>query len=406
MLKTFKYRIYPTKQQVRILSQQIAECRWLYNHLLAERRDAWKERQEALSYYDQATEIPPLKEQRPSLKIVHSQVLQNVAVRLDLAMKAFFRRIKEGEKEAGYPRFRGRNRYDSLTFPQVPVGCKVDGRYLIVSKVGTLKMVYHRPIEGTPKTATLRRMPTSKWFVTIACEWEPTALPPIHQDVGIDVGLKTFAMLSDGQEITNPRFFRQEEKALAKAQRKHAKALDAHRAKRAEVTKQMKHDHPEMDDRQIWQQVNQDIGERVTWKERQKRRKVVARTHERTRWRRENFTHQQSRRIVNQFDCIAVEDLSVNRMMHTHCLAKSIADVAWRQFAELLRIKAEWAGRAYIAVNPAYTSQNCSGCGHRKSDLSLADRVYHCDCCGLVIDRDLNASLNILAVGRHCLLSS
>ncbi len=406
MLKTFKYRIYPKKQQARILSQQIDECRWLYNHLLAERRDAWKERQASLSYYDQTTEIPPLKEQRPSLKIVHSQVLQNVAVRLDLAMKAFFRRMKEGEKEAGYPRFRGKNRYDSLTFPQVPVGCKVDGRTLIVSKVGTLKMVYHRPIEGTPKTATIRRMPTGKWFVTISCEWEPTPLPPTHQDVGIDVGLKTFAALSDGQEIAHPRFFRQEEKALGKAQRKHAKALDAHKSKRAEVTKQMKHEHPEMDASQVWQLVNQNKEEQSTWKERQKRRKVVARTHERIRWRRENFTHQQSRHIINQFDVIAVEDLSVNRMMHNHCLAKSIADAAWRQFAELLRVKAEWAARTYIAVNPAYTSQNCSGCGHRNSDLSLADRVYHCDCCGLVIDRDLNASLNILALGRQCLLSS
>ncbi len=123
MLTTFKYRIYPKKQQAKILSQQIDACRWLYNHLLAERRDAWKERQASLSYYDQATEILPLKEHRPSLKIVHSQVLQNVAVRLDLAMKAFLRRMKECEKEAGYPRFRGKNRYDSLTFPQVPVGC-------------------------------------------------------------------------------------------------------------------------------------------------------------------------------------------------------------------------------------------------------------------------------------------
>ena len=273
----------------------------------------------------------------------------------------------------------------------------------MVSKVGDIKMVYHRPIEGTPKTATIRRMPTGKWFVTISCEWEPTPLPPTHQDVGIDVGLKTFASLSDGQEIANPRFFRQEEKALAKAQRKHATALDAHKAKREEITKRMKQAQPDLDDSAIWSQANQDTEEQATWKERQRRRKVVARTHERIRWRRENFTHQHSRKIVNQFDVIAVEDLSVNRMVHNHCLAKSISDAAWSQFAELLRVKAEWAGRAYIAVNPAYTSQNCSGCGHRKSDLSLADRVYRCDCCGLTVDRDYNASLNILALGRQCL---
>ncbi|HKD75091.1 MAG TPA: transposase, partial [Ktedonobacterales bacterium] len=117
----------------------------------------------------------------------------------------------------------------------------------------------------------------------------------------------------------------------------------------------------------------------------------------------ENFAHQESRKIVNQYDVIAVEDLSINRMVHIHCLARSIYDAAWGQFAELIACKAAWAGRQYVAVNPAYTSQDCSRCHHRKSDLSLADRIYHCDCCGLTIDRDLNAALNILALGLQCL---
>jgi putative transposase len=125
--------------------------------------------------------------------------------------------------------------------------------------------------------------------------------------------------------------------------------------------------------------------------------------HERVKWKRQDFAHQHSRHIVNQCDIIAVEDIRVNRMMHNHCLAKSISDAAWSQFLELLRIKAEWAGYTCIAVNPAYTSQNCSRCGHRKTDLTLSDRIYHCGCCGLIIDRDLNAALNILAVGLHCL---
>jgi putative transposase len=407
MLKTFKYRLYPTKKQERILSQQLEELRWLWNTLLAERKAAWEERQETVDYYDQKAELPALKaRERPGLKEVHSQVAQDVVLRLKRGFDAFFRRLKAGE-EPGYPRFRGKNRYDSLTYPQWENGVKLSAseKRLIVSKIGDVKLVYHRPLEGTPKTATIRRMPTGKWVVTISCEWEPTPLPPTGQEIGIDVGLKTFATFSDGQEVANPRFFRHEEKMLAKAQRKHAKALDVHKAKREEVTERVKHEHSALDDQSLWRQVSQDAEEQATWKERQRRRKVVARTHERIRWRRENFTHQNSRKIVNQFDFIAVENLTVKNMVHNAKLAKSIHDAAWTQFAEVIRVKAEWAGRAYIAVNPAYTSQDCSGCGWRDSDQTLADRTFHCEECGLILDRDRNAALNILARGRACLPS-
>jgi putative transposase len=365
MLKTFKYRLYPTKQQQRLLDQQLEECRWLYNHLLAERRDAWEQRQESLRYYDQAMSLPGLKVERSSLAGVHSQVLQNVAVRIDLAFKAFFRRVKTGETP-GYPRFRGRRRYDSITFPQVPVGCRLDAekKRVRVANAGQVKLLLHRPLEGTPKTATISRSSTGKWYVCFSCECvEQAPLPETGQRVGIDVGLKTFATVSDGQEIANPRFFRCEEHALAKAQRRLSK-------------------------------------EEKGTSERARRRKIVARVHERIAWRRGDFTHQHSRRVVNQFDLIAVEDLSVNRMTHNHRLAKSIHDAAWNQFADLLSYKAAWAGRKFVAVNPAYTSQDCSQCGHRQS-LSLSDRASTCPCCGVVLDRDFNASLNILGVGLH-----
>jgi putative transposase len=368
VLKTFKYRLYPTKQQQRLLSQQLEECRWLYNHLLAERRDVWEQRQESLRYYDQAVSLPALKAEHPTLAGVHSQVLQNVAVRIDLAFKAFFRRVKSGETP-GYPRFRGRGRYDSITFPQVPVGCRLDPeeRRVRIANVGLVKIFLHRPLEGAPKTATVSRSSTDKWYVCFSCECvEPTPLPETGRQVGVDVGLTTFATLSDGQTIANPRFFRQEEQALAKAQRRLSK-------------------------------------EEQGTPKRARRRKVVARVHERMRWRRGDFTHQHTRCIVNQFDVVAIEDLSVNRMVHTHCLAKSIHDAVWSQFASQLAYKAAWAGRKVVAVNPAYTSQDCSRCGHRKTDLTLADRTYTCSCCGVVLDRDLNASLNILGVGLHTL---
>jgi putative transposase len=230
-------------------------------------------------------------------------------------------------------------------------------------------VLLHRPLDGTPKTATIRRSSTGKWYVSFACECaEPVPLPETGQQVGIDVGLKTFATLSTGQEIANPRFFRSEELALATAQRRLSQA-EKGTAERAE------------------------------------RRTIVARVHERMAWRRGDFAHQHSRRLVNQFDLIAVEDLSVNRMMHNHCLAKSIADAAWTQFAASHSHKAVWAGRSYVAVNPAYTSQDCSGCGHRQK-LSLAERIYTCPCCGLVLDRDLNAARNILRLGRQSLASA
>jgi putative transposase len=369
MLKTFKYRLYPNKQQQRLLDQQLEECRWLYNLLLAERKTAWEERQESLRYFDQATELPALKAQRPALAQVQSQVLQNVAVRIDLAFKAFFRRCQAGETP-GSPRFRGQGRYDSLTYPQVPVGCQLDAdaKRVRLHGIGPVKLVLHRPLEGKPKTATVRRSSTGKWYVTFSCACaEPERLPETGQQVGIDVGLKAFATLSSVPEdaIANPRFFRMEERALAKVQRAHSQLDQGTPARRIH-------------------------------------RKVIARVHERIAWRRGDFAHQHSRHIVNRFDLIAVEDLSVNRMKHNHCLAKSISDAAWSQFTDLLAYKAAWAGRQFVAVNPAYTSQDCSQCGHRQK-LCLSDRTCTCPCCGVILDRDSNAAQNILRLGQQSL---
>ncbi len=206
MRKTFKYRLYPNKQQQRLLDVQLEECRWLYNELLAARRDAWEQRQESLRLYDQQAALPTLKAARPALAGVHSQVLQNVAVRIDLAFQAFFRRVRTGETP-GYPRFRGKGRYNSITYPQVPVGCKLepDGKRLRLYGVGVVKILLHRPVEGTPKTATISRSSTGKWYVCFSCECaEPSPLPATGQAVGIDVGLNTFATLSDAADDCQP----------------------------------------------------------------------------------------------------------------------------------------------------------------------------------------------------------
>jgi putative transposase len=360
MRKMFQYRIYPTKQQQTKLDAILEECRWLYNHLLEKRRDAYEQEGRRLTLYQQQATYPILKQERPSLTSVHSQVLQNVAVRLDLAFQAFFRRVREGAKEPGYPRFKSKGRYDSFTFPQSGFAITHDN-CLCLSKVGRIKMVYHRPTRGKIKTLTLHKSCTGKWYASFSVECEPQRLPEQFPQVGIDVGLSTFATLSTGEEIENPRFFKKEEKALAKVQRKHSTL------------------------------------EKGT-PERGLHRKAVARVHERVTWQRENFTHQQSRSIVDRFGVICVEDLQVNRMTHNHCLAKSIADASWSAFFAQLSVKAAEAGRQFIKVNPAYTSQTCSTCGHRQKK-PLDVRVFNCPCCHVHLDRDLNAAMNIRALG-------
>jgi putative transposase len=305
----------------------------------------------------------------PELAQVNAQVLQNVVKRVDLAFHAFFRGGKTGE-QIGYPRFKSRSRYHSLTFPQYAPSGKHgsfslvhEGNHkgkLILSKIGHVKMVMHRPIQGTPKTAIVKRSPTGKWFVSICCEQvEPITLAPSEEQVGIDVGLNSFAYLSDGSHIDNPRFFREEETALARAQRR--------RDKEAKGSK-----------------------------ERRKRNRVVARIHERIGNRRQNFIGQHVALLVKRFGLIAVEALVVRNLVKNPQLAKSISDVAWSAFVTSLVAKAEEAARQVVKVPPAYTSQTCSRCGHRKA-MPLSVRVYECVVCGLVMDRDHNASVNILA---------
>jgi putative transposase len=364
MKKMFQYRLFPTKKQTTALEKLLEECRWLYNETLAYRKDAWEQRHERVSWYESKARIPLLKQERPTLKQVHSQVLQNVTERVELAFQAFFRRLREHGQEPGYPRFKGQGRYDSFTFTQSGFSITHDER-VCLSKIGSLKMVYHRPIKGKVKTCTIHRSATGKWYVSFSCEVEPERLPESPDHVGIDVGLKTFVTLSNGEAIENPRFFRKEEQALAKVQRKLS---------------------------------SQAYGT----PERRKHRKAVARVHERIQFRHANFTHQHSRSIVNRFGVIAVEDLQVNRMIHNHCLAKSIADASWSAFFSQLAAKAEEAGRMLVKVNPVYTSQTCSVCGHRQK-MPLDIRIFACSCCHVQLDRDLNAARNICGLGLQAL---
>lgn len=372
----FRYRLYPTKAQASALAETLETCRLVYNSLLNWRKHDYEVSGKSPSKVEQQAAFPKWKRDHPELSGVYSQVLQNVAVRVDLAFDAFFRRVKAGETP-GFPRFKGKGQYDSITYPQsgfgvVPSGQEapaqlVQGR-LRLSKIGDVAVRLHRPIEGVVKTCTVRRI-NGKWFVCLAVEVGPELLPPSTEEVGVDVGLKTFAALSNGEMVENPRFFRKDEKALAKAQRRLARQKKGSRARR-------------------------------------KARKVVSRIHERIRNRRHDFVHQTARRLVNRYGVVAVERLNVKGMVKNHCLAKSIADASWSMFRSVLTGKAERADRLVVAVNPAYTSQMCSGCGDiQKKPLSV--RTHRCSVCGLVLDRDTNAAVNVLAaVGQHSLAAS
>ena len=358
----YRYRLYPTKAQASALAETLETCRQVYNSLLNWRKHDYEVLGRSPSKFEQQAAFPKWKKQHPELSEVFSQVLQNVAVRVDLAFDAFFRRVNGGETP-GYPRIKGHGQYDSITYPQAGFGFH-QGR-LRLSKIGDVAVRLHRPIEGVVKTCTVRRI-NGKWFVCLSCVVGPDTLPPSSEEVGIDVGLKTFASLSNGENVENPRFFRKDEKALAKAQRKLSK---------------------------------QKRGSR----ERRKARKVVSRIHERIRNRRHDFVHQTARRLVNRFGVIAVEKLNVKGMVKNHCLAKSISDASWSMFRSVLTGKAERANRLVVAVNPAYTSRRCSGCGDIEKK-SLSVRTHRCSVCGLVLDRDTNAAVNIkAAVGQHSL---
>ena len=362
MRKSFQFRLNPTHHQSTLLNQTLETCRWVYNETLATRKYAWEQEQKSVSLYDTNKFLTSWKKDKPELSQVYSQVLQNVQERVDLAFKGFFRRVKLGEKP-GYPRFRGYGWYDSFTFKQY--GFTLADNGLLLSKIGAMKIIQHRAIEGKIKTLTIRRNRVGNWYACFSCEVEPTQLPTSEKGVGVDVGLESFATLSTGEKIKNPSFFRQDENELAKVQRKLSKAEKG---------------TPE-------------------WA---KRRKAVCHIHQRIANRRKDFAHKLSRQWVNAYGIIALERLSGKGMLQNHYLAKSISDAAWNQLSLFTQYKAENAGRECVLVDPRNTSKKCSRCG-TLVEKNLSVRVHDCPVCGLKIDRDENAAINILALGLESL---
>lgn len=363
--RTYKYRLFPTKAQRTAMQMSLDACRRVYNETLANRKNAWEEDQTSISRYETIKMIPDWKQEHPFLLDAYSQSLQEACTRVDLAFKAFFRRVKAGKKP-GYPRFRGQFRYDSFTYPQSGFSLLDNGK-LRLSKIGEVKIKLHRPIGGKIKSLTIRRDGVGHWYACFSCKVDQKPLPQIDTVVGVDVGLASFATYSSGEKVSNPHFFRKEETALARAQRRLSKTKKG-------------------------------------TTERNRRRKILSHIHKRIANKRRDFAHKLSRKLVNNFGVIAFEKLDIQDMMDNNwrSMNKSISDVAWRQFVQFVAYKAEDAGRNFVQVDPRNTTKMCSLCG-RLVEKDLSVRIHNCTFCGLVLDRDENAAINILRLGIQSL---
>jgi putative transposase len=354
MRKAFKYKLRVSRAVSIRLTATLDICRELYNAALQERRDAYQVAGVSLNYYDQAHQLPDIKAERPDVASIHSQVLQDTLKRVQKAFDAFFRRLKIGEK-AGYPRFRNKHRYDSFTFPQT--GWKLEGDKLTLSKIGSCRVRFSRPVEGTIKTATLKRE-VDGWHLSFSVECNHCRyIPKTGASVGMDVGIENFATLSTGEAIANPRHLRRSERRLKTAQRS--------------VSRKKRGGH-----------------------KRRKAARLLAKQHLKVKRGRLDFAHKTSLQLIREFDDLAVEELNIRGMVKNHHLAKSISDAGWGTFLVILDAKAAEAGRRVWKVPAAYTSQDCSACGARVRK-TLATREHRCVECGLVLHRDHNAARNI-----------
>lgn len=357
--KAYKYRLYPTHLQETLLERQFEACRELYNAALTERREAYRMVGKHINYFDQANQLKEIRTFRPDLCFVNFSATQDVLRRLDKAFKAFFERIKRGDTP-GFPRYKGKGRYNSVTWPSYGDGCKLKASGMVyLQGVGNVRFKQHRNVQGQIKTVTVERDGNS-WYVVFSCQYEFEEVArhdgPV---VGCDVGLEYFANLSNGEQITNPRYFRKSEKRLARAQRK----LSA-----------LAHNNP----------LRPKAGIRV------------AKAHRHIRNQRQDFAHKLSKNFVTTYSLVAVEDLNIKGLA-SGMLAKSVNDAAWSLFINMLEYKAVNAGSLVIRVDPRRTSQTCPECSNIvKKELSV--RWHDCPC-GCSMPRDVAAAKVILSRG-------
>jgi putative transposase len=373
MLKAYKYQIYPTDEQKVLLAKTFGCCRWFFNYSLALTNETYKATGKGLSRNEIINKLPELKKEKEWLTEVPSQALQQVALDLSSAFLNFF------EKRAKFPKFKKKGNKQSVRFPQ---GIKLDGDYLTLPKLKKVYCKVSRLPVGKLKSVTVSTTSSGKYFAS--CLYDdgidlPSPQPPLLRGelkggckaIGIDLGIKDFAITSDGSKYGNPNHYRKYEQKLAKKQKRLAKKQKGSN-------------------------------------NRNKVRKAVAKVHEKITRCREDFLHKLSRKLVDENQVIVVENLTVKNMIRNHKLAKSISDCGWGQFCTMLKYKAEWQGKTYIEVDRFFpSSKTCNNCLHQVDSLSLDIRSWQCPYCGTIHDRDVNAvknirdeGLRILAVGH------